>query len=149
MQHGDALDKKVNPLRPLSSRGRQDVQKMAEFLKTKDFVTKEIWHSGKFRSRETAELLKNTACPEATLVEHGELEPEQSAKKTLKLIRETEKDLIIVGHLPHLARLVGLLVCGDENCEPVLFQKGSIIALEQKEDVCWQICWMITPNLLA
>jgi len=149
MQHGDALDKNVNALRPLSDRGRQDVQKVADFLKTKDFAVNEIWHSGKLRSRETAELLKKGACPEATLVEHRELEPEQLAKNTLKLIKKLEKDLVIVGHLPHLARLVGLLVCGDEKCEPVLFHKGSVLALERIEDVCWQICWMITPNLLA
>lgn len=148
MQHGEALDKSINALRPLSERGRQDVQRMADFLKTKDFMVEEIWHSGKLRSLETAELLKNRACPEANLVECAELAPEQPARMTLKSIKKAEHPVAIVGHLPHLARLASLLVCDDEDCEPVLFQKGSVAALERGETPHWHICWMIIPSLL-
>jgi phosphohistidine phosphatase len=56
-QHGDSLPEQVNPERPLSERGREDVRRLAEFLGGTGIQVRRVYHSGKLRARQTAELL--------------------------------------------------------------------------------------------
>ena len=58
VQHGDAVPKDVDPDRPLSDRGRADLQLLLEFLATRNTRIDQIFHSGKARARETAEILR-------------------------------------------------------------------------------------------
>jgi Histidine phosphatase superfamily (branch 1) len=57
MQHGAALAKDVDPARPLSEQGEQDVRRIAAFLARAGVGVGRIWHSGKRRAEQTAELL--------------------------------------------------------------------------------------------
>ncbi|MGH8743981.1 MAG: histidine phosphatase family protein, partial [Burkholderiales bacterium] len=57
LQHGDALPEEVNPNRSLSERGREDVKRLAEFVGTHGIRVKSVYHSGKTRARETAEIV--------------------------------------------------------------------------------------------
>ena len=51
-----------------------------------------------------------------------------------------------VGHLPHLEKLVSLLVAGHENAGVVRFTNGGVVCLERDEDGFY-IEWYITPSL--
>jgi phosphohistidine phosphatase len=55
---------------------------------------------------------------------------------------------MIVGHLPFLGKLVGLLVTGSDNNEIVEFRFGSVVGLERRDDKKWKVAWMVTPSLL-
>ena len=56
-QHGDSLPEHVDPERPLSDRGRDDVMGMARLLGASGVRVRRICHSGKLRACQTAELL--------------------------------------------------------------------------------------------
>ena len=60
----------------------------------------------------------------------------------------TGSDLMIVGHLPFLGKLVALLVTGSEKNEIVEFRFGSVVCVERRDDKKWKVAWMVTPSLL-
>ncbi|RTZ74271.1 MAG: hypothetical protein DSY99_02015 [Candidatus Neomarinimicrobiota bacterium] len=57
IQHGQAKSADVDPDRHLTETGQQDVEKMHGFLKPMNLRVNDIWHSGKVRAAETAEIL--------------------------------------------------------------------------------------------
>ena len=63
-------------------------------------------------------------------------------------LAKTEKDLMLVGHLPHLSRLSGHLLCQNEEKKVIHFHNGGIVCLERDESAFWSINWIIIPDLL-
>ena len=63
-------------------------------------------------------------------------------------IKDRQKDLMIVGHLPHLSKLVSLLVSGSESVSVVTFQQGGVVCLERKKEGDWTVVWMIIPDMV-
>ena len=57
VQHGDAVPRDVDPARPLSEQGRADIQRLADYLSEHEIEIAQIFHSGKTRAKETAEIL--------------------------------------------------------------------------------------------
>ena len=64
-------------------------------------------------------------------------------------LASTAGDIMIVGHLPFLAKLALLLLTGFESAEPVAFKQGGVVCLNRSDENCWQIEWVVTPELLA
>ncbi len=56
VQHGEAVAKDVDPERPLSEQGHNDVEKIATFLGNTQLGMERILHSGKLRAEQTAEI---------------------------------------------------------------------------------------------
>ena len=56
LQHGDALAESFDPLRPLSIRGRSDVERMTEFATRAGMRVQRVCESGKLRAKQTAEI---------------------------------------------------------------------------------------------
>ncbi len=63
VRHGDALSKAQDPQRPLSDRGRAGAQSAAEAAKGLELAPIAIFHSGKLRAAQTAEILAATLEP--------------------------------------------------------------------------------------
>ena len=63
-QHGDSLPEEINSERPLSERGREDVQRVAQFVGAYGMRVKRVYHSGKLRARQTAELFATEVASE-------------------------------------------------------------------------------------
>lgn len=144
IQHGEALSEEINPERPLSEKGKKDIQNLGRFLKK--FVTnaKLIYHSPKKRAVETAELIRNEL-GKLKLVEIGSLLPKEKPEEVLDLINESREDLIIVGHMPHLGKLSGKILTGfEENCI-FSFSPGSLLILENIEKE-WKVLAFISPD---
>ncbi|MBN2310974.1 MAG: phosphohistidine phosphatase SixA [Candidatus Hydrogenedentes bacterium] len=154
IQHGDAVGKEVDPERPLSGQGEQDVAQMAAFLERAGVRVNAIWHSGKTRARQTAEGLAGALAPEgvaepSSVVEPSSgLDPNDPVGGLSKDLRGRSDDLAIVGHLPHLSRLASRLLTGDEGAEVVAFQKGGVVCLERDIGQAWHVVWMVVPGLL-
>jgi phosphohistidine phosphatase len=58
-------------------------------------------------------------------------------------------DIMVVGHLPFMAKLVSRLLTGDDDRAPVAYQPGSVVCLELTADDNWHINWMLRPQLLV
>jgi phosphohistidine phosphatase len=63
------------------------------------------------------------------------------------VIESAEEPIMLVGHLPHMARLASLLLSGNPNRETVRFRNAAIVCLEKVEDA-WVLVWAISPDIL-
>ncbi len=146
VQHGDALSKEIDPDRALSPTGHEDLKRIAAFLKRKVELQK-VWHSGKTRARQSAEILAATLAPGLEPEAIGGINPNDPVESMVNQVNQSEQDLLIVGHLPYMAKLVAALTTGHEKAITA-FQPGSIVCLASDEGNNWQIEWMLRPNLL-
>jgi phosphohistidine phosphatase len=145
VQHGEAKKEEEDPLRPLSESGREDVQRVAKYAENLDINANKIFHSGKLRAKQTAEILAEKLNIEQ-VIETEELAPKADPKVWEDRLSGIDEDVILVGHLPHLSKLSGSLLCGDEEKETVIFRMGGIVCLERNGDGHWSVQWMITPE---
>ena len=148
VQHGEAVSEEVDVQRPLSSKGRLDVRKVAEFLRRARLKVQLIWHSGKMRARQTAEILGEALSVEDNVIMKEGLAPLDPIEEVEKELRVREEDLMIVGHLPFLGKLVSRLLISSDSPNLVTFQQGAIVCLERLETQNWSLKWMVTPELL-
>lgn len=151
VQHGEPVPEEENPERPLSEKGRADVKKMASFLKVAGVRPARVFHSGKLRAKQTAEIMTSMLSIESGLQERRGLAPLDEVDPIVDEILNSQEDLMIVGHLPHLSKLASLLATCNRSLPVVAFQQGGVVCLrdEQKEGVKdWKLAWMIIPEIL-
>jgi phosphohistidine phosphatase len=147
VQHGEALSKDVDPERPLSDAGHNDIMRLAGFLRIRKIQADQVLHSGKARARQTAEILANSLTPDTPPTAIDGIAPNDSVSAFAEIARSWSEDTAVVGHLPFMARLVAYLVTGNENNAINNYRPGSIVCLEADEDD-WHIGWMIRPELV-
>ena len=148
VQHGEAKKVEEDPLRPLSEKGREDIQRVAKYAEKLEIKANKIFHSGKLRAKQTAEILAEKLNIKQ-VIEAEDLAPNADPEVWEDHLSETDEDIIVVGHLPHLSKLSGGLLCGDEKKEPVAFRMGGIICLERNLDGRWSVQWMIIPEIVV
>lgn len=147
-QHGDAVAKSVNAERPLSESGRADVQRVADYLKMNSMTVSRVLHSGKTRARQSAELLAATlGCGEVVQAVDN-LNPNDPVEPWVEAAGHWAEDVLLVGHLPFMAKLATRLACAAASHPVLAFQPGTVVALERSSEGDWQIEWMIRPDLL-
>ena len=146
-QHGNAVSKEEDPERPLSDQGEQDVHSVASRLGDAGIQVTRVWHSGKPRAVQTAEIL-------AKRIQSGRknefikgLGPNDPVTEFATDADVWNEDTLVVGHLPFMSRLVSLLVVGDAEHELVRFSPGSLVCLERYDADHWVIAWMLRPEL--
>jgi phosphohistidine phosphatase len=149
VQHGEACTKEVNPDRPLTDQGETDIDRLATFLKQAEIQAERVIHSGKLRAQQTAERLAKAIAPAIELESSGLINPNDNPKAFDWQSESWDRETLVVGHLPFMAKLVSHLVVEDETRSITAFQPGSIVCLEHTIDGRWQINWMIRPELLG
>ncbi len=149
MQHGKPVSKEEDPDRPLSEQGKNDVERMADYLQKWGVSVEGVFHSGKTRARQTAEIMASRLNPGMEAQQKPGLSPLDDVSDTAKLLKDAEKDPLIAGHLPHLAKLTSLLIAGNESRPVVRFQQGGVVCLEKDEEGHWGIAWMLVPEIVS
>ena len=149
VQHGEAVSKQDDPERPLSEQGMQDVQAMADFLGNAKIKVSRVWHSGKRRAAQTADLLASAVLPRGKVEAVEGLGPNDPVGVFATDADVWDEDTLIAGHLPFMSRLVSLLVSGEADAEWVQYQPGSVVCLERRDAEQWVILWMLRPQLFA
>ena len=148
IQHGEATTEAVDPSRPLTAKGRTDVEKIASFLKGAGVRPSAILHSGKTRARQTAEIIAAQLGPDFQVKEREGLAANDPIRGLVKKISQMDENLMIIGHLPFLGRLASTLLAGSESKNVVAFRQGGGVCLKRNEEKTWQVAWMVTPDLL-
>jgi len=148
VQHGEAKPEAQDPTRPLTDRGREEVQRVAQHAAALGLRIAEIRHSGKLRARQTAEILVGALSPLHGIREMDGLAPADDPGKATAEIESAREPLMLVGHLPHLSRLASLLLVGDPGREIIRFRNGAIVCLVQAEGR-WLLQWVLTPELAS
>ncbi|UCG32241.1 MAG: phosphohistidine phosphatase SixA [Phycisphaerales bacterium] len=148
VQHGDALPKEKDPERPLSPRGRSEVERLAAFLGNSGLRLTRILHSGKLRAAQTAELLAARILPDARPEAATGLNPNDPTEQIATRAVRWNDDVALVGHLPHMAKLAARLLTDKEDTPTVAFVPGTAACLERVGADQWTLAWMIRPDLL-
>jgi phosphohistidine phosphatase len=149
VQHGEAKPAEEDPERRLTDRGSADVEKIAARLAGVGVRPHVILHSGKTRARQTAELFSEGLIPPGGVREADDLDPLAGSSVWAGRLAVVQDDTMLVGHLPHLAKLAASLLCGDETKTTVAFRMGAVVCLERGAGGAWSLRWMITPEMVA
>ena len=148
VRHGEAISELVDPIQPLSERGRAGVERVARQTARVGLAVAEIRHSSKRRARETAEILARHLTPTPDLKEVDWLAPTADPGMAQDAALSAAEPLMLVGHLPHMARLASLLLTGNPNREVVRFRNATVVCLERVE-AGWVLLWALGPDLVA
>ncbi len=148
VQHGIPKPESEDPRKPLSEVGRAEVEKVAQALKKAGIKVSKIFHSGKLRAKETAEILENYLDPVEGVAEIEGLNPLDQPDIWANKLYDLKEPIMLVGHLPHLQKLCSLLVINNSEKPLVKFRQGGVVALERDEKGDWIIEWMLYPDFL-
>ncbi len=143
VQHGQAKAENEDPERPLPDQGVEDVARVAHHAVVQPGVRPtRVFHSGKTRARQTAEAWAEIL--DADVEQVDALAPNDDPTIWLERLRSEPDDLMLVGHLPHLARLAGLLLIGVAEPSVVKFRPGGLVGLE-RTDTGWVVSVVLPP----
>jgi phosphohistidine phosphatase len=96
-----------------------------------------IWHSGKARARQTAEIFWSACNPLAKLTAVRGLLPGDPPGWIADQLLGQEADVMVVGHQPHLAHLWHAL---DPESSEIPFPLHGMVALERVPNG-WRTTW--------
>lgn len=147
LQHGDSLPEELDPERPLSPQGREDVKRLADFIGNAGIRVARVLHSGKTRARQSAGIIGQNMAPGSELEATAGLNPSDPVEPFAEQIGNWSQDTLLVGHMPFMGRLSGLLLCGNKDLPLVAFQPGTLACLERDDQGGWSLAWMLRPEL--
>jgi phosphohistidine phosphatase len=151
VRHADAKREEKDPLRPLSESGVRDIKVVASYVFRMGIKADRIFHSGKLRARQTAEILGESLRPSMGISESEGLNPLDDPRIWAERLKGITEDTIIalVGHLPHLSKLASLLLCGDMNKNFIAFKSAGMVYLEKEGNETWLLRWMLIPEIVT
>ena len=127
VHHAEAVSPDVDPQQPLSTVGHAQAARLAARAREAHWAPAAIWHSGKLRARQTAEaLLRVNPFAEFQMIRG--LRPDDPPEIVATALLGEPRDVMLVGHLPHLRALAVLF---GPAVEPpalhgaVLWEKGE------------------------
>ena len=142
VRHGEAVPPEVDPERPLSPQGKENIEKIARRLGEREFPLSRILHSQKLRAKQTAEIMDKYLTPGVNLLkEHPQMAPDDPIEPAFERAVNEGGDVMMVGHLPYLQRLLGHMVIGNEHTEFVRFKEGTVVCVASSRG-SWIIEWV-------
>jgi phosphohistidine phosphatase len=150
MRHAEAKGKQEDPQRPLSENGIREASKMSDFAsRNRNVQVKVILHSGKLRAHQTADMMAAAIRPRPKVMDGNGLEPNADPEVWIDRALIMEEDVLLVGHLPHLGRLLACLLNRDENRETVTFSPAALVCLDRDDSGSWTLSWKVMPEILV
>jgi phosphohistidine phosphatase len=148
VQHAEAKGKEEDPARDLTEKGRQDSERVARYLKGLQVQVRQIFQSGKTRAQSTAAILAAQVQPTAGVSAAPGLAPLDDPDIWAERLGSLDEDVMLVGHLPHLGRLAGLLLSGDKERSVINFQMGGVVRLRRLDAGRWAVDWLVVPDIV-
>ncbi len=136
LRHGDAVESQFyhDSQRPLSDRGRRQIETVAGILQRLRISFDLILSSPLQRARETAEIIQQSLkVPDFMTTES--LISGNNLRDLIAAINDNRADtMLLVGHEPQLSSAISLLTAGDEQFR-LEMRKASLACLEVKHPV--------------
>lgn len=149
VQHAEAKSEQEDPSRSLSEKGMHTIKKVASYASQCDLKIHMIFHSSKLRAKQTAEVLSEHLNPAKGISEVDGLAPLDDPAIWAQRLKDIQEDVILVGHLPHLAKLASLLLCGDKDKNVISFKMAGIVCLQRTDTESYSLQWMVTPEVVT
>jgi len=145
VRHGSYTSEDVNISSPLSAEGKADIARLASYFSKIELSIPTLYHSTKLRAQQTAKILADALNQGQCQLLEG-LEPNAPIQPILKMINTQTEDLMLVGHLPFLAKLTAKLLSLDEDTPLIDYQPGSAACLSNNNGL-WTISWVLNPTM--
>jgi phosphohistidine phosphatase len=150
VQHGISAAKDIDPERGLTDRGRAETERIAEVAGGYGIRVGRIVHSGKKRAAQTASIYHDVLSLKTPLEAVPGLNPLDDVRVFAERIT-ADANLMVVGHMPFMQRLVSYLVTGSAEMRIYQFQNSGIVCLDADEEADgkrdWFIRWTLNPNI--
>lgn len=148
VRHAESKTKEEDPESGLTGPGFANVRKTAAYVKKLDISVEIIYHSDKLRAKQTANELAAGIKSVTGLKQRESIAPMDDISSMKEEIQGSDKNIMIVGHLPYMVKLSSALLCGNENQNVVSFQNSCIVKLvRDEENKGWSVKWMLTPDI--
>lgn len=129
----------------LTVQGRAEVTRIAEVAAGYQVPVQRIEHSLKHRARQTAEIMAAHLSPAGGTGERAGIAPLDDVAPVAAAL-DPASDLLLVGHLPFMERLIGALIAGDAGLRVFKVQAGGLICLD-RDEAGWHIRWALMPRV--
>lgn len=139
VHHADAVGPAVDAQRPLSELGYRQAAALAEQAIDAGVSPAMIWHSGKLRSRQTADAFLRACAPFAEFRMIRGLAPDDPPEWLRDILAAESSDILIVGHRPHIAALATLL-----SADATMPMHGAVL-LERDDAGGWTVRTTFVP----
>ena len=147
VHHGDAVGPEEDTRRPLSARGREEVVRVAAQAAARGAKPAIVWHSGKLRARQTAEEFWRACHALAELSATRDLQPDDPPTWIRDRLYGETRDVMLVGHYPHMPNLLALLTAADPHASAP-FPPHGIVALETNDEgTTWRELWRVESSI--
>ena len=131
VHHADAVPPDVDHMRPLSSLGQQQADRVAKAAADRGARPAVIWHSGKLRARQTAEACLRTLNPFAEFTMVAGLRPDDDPEGIATTLLAEDRDVLLASHMPFLPALLHRLTPGHRERLSADFPLNGCVALER------------------
>ena len=147
VQHGTSALQEIDPECSLTDDGRDTVERIARSAAGHKIEVSLIKHSGKTRARQTADIMAYFLKPPGGVHEASGLDPLDDVALAAKGLPGAE-NVMLVGHLPFMERLVSYLITGSTDRIVVKFQNGGIVRLDRAPETgVWFLKWTLMPEI--
>jgi phosphohistidine phosphatase len=146
VQHGESLPKDEDPNQGLSRQGMMETEAVATLAAEQNVQVTRIIHSGKKRALQTAEIFMKALEPEDGIIKGHGLAPMDDVTVFAAAL-DLDENIMVVGHLPFMERLVSHLVAGIQEKRIIRFRNSGIIRLDTEDEAeSWIISWALYPR---
>ncbi len=142
-QHAEAVDKSVDPARPISTDGALNAAKVGAHIAKQGVSINAIRHSGRLRARQTAELYAEHLGV-SVIAESAGMNPNDDIKEFINGLNID--GALYVGHLPHLDKTLSYLIGGNRDQGVLIFKNAGIACIEIG-DAEPSLHWYISPDI--
>jgi phosphohistidine phosphatase len=147
VRHGRSLSKDIDPDQGLSEAGILEVEQIANAVKHHGIRVSRIDHSGKKRAQQTADIFASALNPKNGVQKRSGLKPLDDVTSLANQINSKD-NLMLVGHLPFMAKLTSYLITGSTDTPIFNFQNSAILCMDQDADArSWFIKWALIPHI--
>jgi len=146
MRHGKAEGNYDGEEPALTARGESEVNKIGAVLSSKKIQLDQIYHSGKLRARQTAEIVDSHLSGDIPINKKEGLKPNDPVSVIADKLSDESRNILVVGHLPFMAKLTSHLMAKTESDSTLSFRTASVACLEDTDSTGWSLVWFIFPE---
>jgi phosphohistidine phosphatase len=147
VRHGESIATGPDDEKSLSEKGIADIRRLAKFIASLKLQVSSIYHSPKLRTQQTAKILSSAMAVMPKIEMRIALEALAPIDDIYDEIAVLNEDIVMVGHMPFMGKLLSTLITGNENKDIVAFKTGCMVCLERIASTQWVICWTLNPEL--
>jgi len=151
VRHGKASkdpDYAIDAERPLTDRGRADVDAMGQFMAAVDTEVHQIRHSGLVRAEQTATILGSHLNPPGGVIAVRGLHYADPVSELARELHYESQPVMLVGHNPFMEYLTAALLGVNVGRTPVWFATSTTACLDYVGGE-WTLKWVLHRELFA